>query len=187
MYKIKERIKGKLKENCGEMGFTALIAFLVVMLIFSFAFETSQRYITAGCVKQSMYNALISNGEDNFDAIYSCMRESGEGAYEADGTGNWIDAGNMDSVYKELADVTGGEYDDGSNKIVVNDKYGNALYVIKDIKLQIINPSVTSGTNSSIYYEKATFTLAMPFFVAGDKLPNITVPMKVTVKYTPKF
>lgn len=179
------KIRRKLKENRGEMGFVSLIAFMTVMLIFSVIFESSQRYITAECVKQEFYNALVNNCTDNYANVYDTFREDGEGAYQPTGYGGWTQTYDTSGIYSEVADVTGGT--NASNTIVVKDKSGNILYSINNINIIVQNPSTTDEAHAVQYTETAKFTLSMPFVIAGSIMPNITLQMEATAGYTPKY
>lgn len=172
---------GALKSRRGEAYLYVIVVLIVTLLIFSVILQTVRVYSYAGKSKTLVQTALAESCIQNYSAVYYGMREGNTGAYVPDGSGDFSPAANTDQVRRYLLGDCGFK-EDGS-ALVKPDAGGNTLFGIDNLSVSVTNPSDGSGN----YSESATYTLSVPFFIAGNILPDITVHLSVKSGYTAKY
>lgn len=182
---------GKLKEN--RAGVYIYGSFIIVALVIVLAafMEYFRIYITVGIVEKAYEKAMLSVAIENYDEIFTTVREGAQIGGCFDG-GNetlidsverpvWVGTNDFGDILGELASVLDVEYDGGDAVKLVDNK-GMLMYRVSNLNMRIIE---SPSYNSALMYElEGSFDISLPVYFCGKKilLCDLTVPSKAAWK-----
>lgn len=181
----------KLKENRASMYIYASFIIVAVVIVLSAFIEYFRIYVTIGIVEKAYEKAMLSVAIENYDEIFTTVREGTQMGGNFDG-GNetlidstekpiWINVNDFGDILGELANVLNVEYD-GESAIKLVDSKGMLMYRVSNLS---INITETSGYNAKQRYElKGSFDISLPVYFCGKQLAvcDLTVPAKAAWK-----
>lgn len=163
----------------------AVIIVLVIALIACAIFEYVRLNIIAQGVRDAVQSAVISVAAENYDDVYSALREGYSGGYSYGGSG-WSERLDLGDIYGRLDGLLGLLRVSG-----IHVKYTGDIveYRLSNLDVNIINAPFAPADreNSQKFLAEATVDLEVPLSFGWSAL----LPMRITVKckagYTPKF
>ena len=169
-----------LKDKRG-LSFPIIIGILVAgLIIASFIIQIGTIYVVTGGVNDEVQGVLTDDVENNISTVYYGMRAGTTAAYVPDGQGGWTDETTTARFYSDIQSQLG--LNSNMQKI---DSSGGLHYTIADLHVTIHNPAV--GDPSSHYSETATYTLEVPYIVAGSALPSFKTNLSAKSGITNEF
>ncbi len=178
------RIRKILRSKKGQ-GFPLTIAIVLVLIIlFTGISEYLRLMIVAQGVRDALQDAVIATVTQNYDEVYHGIREGYSGGYQpvADDFEESLDYGN---IYGRLADTLGLEYTGTYEKRTNNNELEFAVY---DLDVDVSNaPLATSDSATQRFEIDSYITLEVPVSFGGELLPSMTIRLKTTAGYIPKF
>lgn len=180
-------IKNKLIEEKGisttTLGFGKIF---LILFIFYLIFTMMNIISLITNSREIVQSATIATVQRNYAKVYHTSRESYSGGYRPNGTGfyeSYID--DTTSLIKYLTQNDILNVVDGDNlalaKVSANRE---KLYSITNIKVNVNNEPIRSGTQKFVITTRYNFEYPINFF--GNKF-NVSVPIKVSVKHTAKY
>ncbi|ADY54433.1 MULTISPECIES: hypothetical protein [Clostridia] len=180
-----EKIKQILQGKSGS-GFPLIIAIaLSLVIIFTGISEYFRLVIVAQGVRDAVQTAVISTVNDNYDDVYHGVREGYSGAYQpiAEDFEESIDYGD---IYDRLDGVLGLSYSGGYHEKRTPD--GKLEFKVWNLEVDIRNAPFASGDQASSRFEAdSTIMLEVPVSFGGKLLPPMTIKVKTSAGYTPRF
>ncbi len=182
---------GKLKENRASAYIYASFIIVAVVIVLSAFIEYFRIYVTVGIVEKAYEKAMLSTAIENYDEIFTTVREGTQMGGNFDG-GNetlidsvekpiWVNINDYGDILGELADVLNIEYD-GESAIKLIDNKGMIMYRVSNLNINIIE---TAGYSGEQRYElKGSFDISLPVYFCGKQLLtcDLTVPAKAAWK-----
>ena len=159
--------------------FTSVLV-IAFFMIFSVMYQQYKIHVICSGVKDAVQNSITENLIDNYSTVYYGQRDGYTGNYVYK-DGNWNDASDTSSVAKHLEKVlnlTGSD-----DNLTGKDNTGAEEYCISGLTISVDNPK----DNTTVYKEKASFTLKIPVAFCGGILPDITTNMTVYSGFVPKY
>lgn len=180
-----DRIRQILKDKSGT-SFPLIIAITLSLVIISTGIsEYFRLVIVAQGVRDAVQTAVISTVNDNYDDVYHGVREGYSGAYQpiAEDFEESIDYGD---IYDRLDGVLGLSYSGGYHEKRTPD--GKLEFKVWNLEVDIRNaPFASSDQASSRFEADSTIMLEVPVSFGGKLLPPMTIKVKTSAGYTPKF
>ena len=170
-----------IKDRRGEAHLYVIVILIITLIIFSVILQVVRVYSYAEKSKTLVQTALSESCIQNYSNVYYGMREGNTGAYVPNGNGNFSPATSTSQVDEYLVNECG--FKANGSTLSKPDTGGNTLFSINDLSINVTNPSDESGN----YKETATFTLSVPFFIASNILPDISVQLSAESGYVTKF
>jgi len=181
MEKIKRILQGK-----SGAGFPLIIAIaLSLVIIFTGISEYFRLVIVAQGVRDAVQAAVISTVNDNYDDVYHGVREGYSGAYQpmAEDFDESLDYGD---IYDRLDSILGLAYRGGYHEKRTSD--GKLEFKVWNLEVDIRNAPFASGDQASARFEAdSTIMLEVPVSFGGKLLPPMTIKVKTSAGYTPRF
>lgn len=172
-----------LRDKRGTAMPLAIAVTLSVLLILCAAFEFCRVYLIASGVRDAAQSAIIAVATENYDDLYSPLREGYAAGYKFNGS-RWQEKIDQASVYEEMDQLLGLTTSGGKHIKMAG---GKMEYALSGLSMTYKNgPLVPSGT-SSAFGATAAVTLEVPVSFAGDALPPLIIRLKIRAEYTPKF
>jgi len=179
------KIKRILKDKSGE-GFPLIIAVtLSLVIIFTGISEYFRLMIVAQGVRDAVQTAVISTVNDNYDDVYHGVREGYSGAYQpmADDFDESLDYGD---IYERLDKILGLKATSFYHEKRTSD--GKLEFKVWNLNVDIRNAPFASGDQASARFETdSTIMLEVPVSFGGKLLPPMTIKVKTSAGYTPRF
>ncbi len=179
------RLKSTLG-NCRGSALPLTVAItLSLLLIFAGISEYFRLLIVAQGVRDTMQTAVITVVNDNYDDVYHSVREGYSGAYQpvADTFEESLDYSDIYAIMGEILELT---YEDGT--YIQYTSQGEMEFKIWDLDVDIENAPIASGDiESERFIVTSTIELEVPVSFGGSMLPSMTITLKTSAGYTPKF
>ena len=178
------RLKNKLTENKGisttTIGFGKLL--LIISIFYSiFTITTIITLITNS--RDLIEDATVETIQRNYAKLYHTSRESYSGGYRPSTVGFYESYINDEtSIIDNL--TKNDKLTLVEQKLVKVDKNNQKLYSIADIRLEVNNEPLQSGTQK--FNIKVDYTFEYPI-VFWSKEYSLKVPITVQAKHTAKF
>lgn len=182
--KIFYRAKNKLKDDKGIS--TTIIGagkLFLIFAIFYLIYTTTTIINLVTNSRELIESATVETIQRNYSKLYHTERESYSGGYRPSG-GDFYESYIEDdlSIINSLTKNDKLTYvDDSLSKISKN---GQILYSISNIKVDINNEPIRSGTKKFIMTTRYNFKYPINFF---GKNFDIDLPMKVKAKHSAKY
>ncbi|WP_250277573.1 hypothetical protein [[Clostridium] colinum] len=184
--KLKFRlIKNKFAEEKGisttTIGFGKLF---LILFIFYLIFTMMNIIFLITNSREIVQSATIATVQRNYAKVYHTSRESYSGGYRPNGIGfyeSYIDDTTSLIQYLTKNDKLNLVDAYNLNKVGAN---GEKLYAINNIKVNVNNEPIRSGTQKFLITTRYNFEYPINFF--GNEF-NVVVPIKVSVKHTAKY
>lgn len=177
-------LKNKTKEENGMsttiMGFGKM---LLIFSIFFMVFHTINITTLLTSSRELIEDATIETLQKNYANLYHTSRESYSGGYRPSEVG-FLEKYILDksSIINNLSKNEGLQIvDENISKL---DKNNKILYEIKDIKMNVNNEPIRSGSQRFIITTRYIFEYPIVFFGSEH---FIKVPIKIKVKHTGKY
>lgn len=180
-----EKIKQLLKDNKAST-FPFIIAItLSLVIIFCGISEYFRLVIVAQGIRDAVQTAVISTVNDNYDDVYHGVREGYSGAYQpiAEDFEESLDYGD---IYDRLDGILGLSYSGGYHEKRTSDS--KLEFRVWGLSVDIRNAPFASGDQSSARFEAdSTIMLEVPVSFGGKLLPPMSIKVKTSAGYTPRF
>lgn len=174
-----------LSGNRGNSYPLALCAALAIIIISCGAYEYIRLMIIAQGVRDGVQSAIISVATENYDDVYSALREGYSGGYANNGGGfsEQLDLGN---VYGRL-DTLMGLRREGARHV----KYisGVVEYRVSNLSVTVENaPFAPSNRDAARKFKAdAKMFLEVPLSFGWSGLPPMRITLNCRAGWTPKF
>ncbi len=181
---ILKRIKNKLKENKGASATIIGVSkiFLVIFIFYLiFIVTTAITLITNS--RDLVEDATVETIQRNYAKLYHTSRESYSGGYRPNTAGfyeSYID--DKTSIINNL--TKNDKLTLVEEKLVKLSKDNQELYSISDIKVDVNNEPIQSGTQK--FRIKTSYTFEYPVVFWGKEYV-LKVPITVQAKHTAKY
>jgi hypothetical protein len=174
-----------LWQNRSGMGYPlAIVIVLVVLLLSCCIFEYFRLSIIAAKVRDAAQSAVLSVATENYDLVYSGLRQSYSGGYTRSGNG-WTETWTTGDVYKRISQELG-LIQEGSN--YVRRTSNQTEYSISGLKVKIINsPFAPSSHSPQQFTAEAQIRLTVPLSFGWGHLPPMQAHLTVKAVYRPRF
>ncbi|PHS29909.1 MAG: hypothetical protein COA82_12130 [Alkaliphilus sp.] len=168
-----------LRNKDGNAAILACAIVICLMLLFSVISEYFRLKIIAEGVRSAVQSSVISVAVQNYDEVFTTLREGYSGAFELDG-GSWKSRVDKGSVMSNLSDFLG---------LVNGRRYsGQRLeYEISNLDVNILNTTFADTSNSETFKAEVFWNLEVPLSFGWDMLPPLRIQMKVKAGYTARF
>ncbi len=181
MTKLKRIIKDK---KAGSYPLAICIA-LAIVIISCGVFEYIRLMVIAQGVRDGVQSAILSVATENYDDVYAALREGYSGGYANYGSGfdEQLDLGD---VYGRLDSLLGLKRE-GARHV----KYTSGVmeYRVSGLNVNVINapfaPSNRDGAQK--FLAEATIYLEVPLSFGWSALPPMTITLKCSAGWTPRF
>lgn len=167
-----------MKKQKGFIFPFLLISILVVFMFLSILVKYSGSIAIARQVENKIYQAVIDILAENWDKVYSSIREGYSGAYSYDISGIFDEVYSVSNTKTRI-----NQYLSLNNNQRI-DSYGKILYQIDNIKTNISNISFKDDTLD--FHVQITADLKIPFEFLGYQ-QKIEIPIDLKSKYSKKF
>lgn len=174
-----------LKNQSGQ-GIPMILAIVLCCLVLAcVTFEYMRLMIIAQGVRDSVQSAIVDVATENWDEVYSGLREGYSGGYQFSGS-SWSHNITSGNVYTRLQQVLGIKYEDGQYV-----KYtGTDLeYRLSNLKLEVENAPLAPSVPEGITQLNVTgaITVDIPLSFGFGHLTPLQITMKLNAKYVPRF
>lgn len=167
----------KLKEERAGVYIYGVFLMLAIVIVAAAFMEYFRIYGTVGMVEKAYEKAMLSVAIENYDDIFTTVREGTQIGGMFDG-GNetrigsiekpvWVCINDFGDILEELIDVLQIEYD-GETAIVLRDNAGSLMYRISDLKMNIAQAG--SYDDIPIYEINGSFDIELPVYFCGRQL-----------------
>jgi hypothetical protein len=179
------RIKCIIKEKKGSSFPLAVAVALALVFIMCGIYEYMRLMIIASSVRDAVQSAIIATVNDNYDEVYSGVREGYSGGYALSGA-VWEDRLDYGDIYSRLDRVLGLRESGG-----VHIKYAGEKveFKLSNLSVNIVNatfaPSDPHGMQK--FLADAAILLEVPVAFGGKTLLPMRINLKVKAGYIPKF
>lgn len=180
------KLKMILKNKKGNGAIYACIIVLVLMLIFTVISEYLRLQMIAKGVRDALQTSIILVATQNYDDLYSGIREGYSGGYELSPNDKWKSCIDIGSVYYHL-DSTLGLKNNGVYHMKIS---GDEIeFKLSNLDLEIINSPLAPNNPDGERKFSATgkILLEVPLDFGWDMLPPMKINIGVKAGYTPKF
>lgn len=163
-----------LKDKKGEMFPMTVAVAICLLFLLLVAMEFFKLMITASGIKDAYEEAMISVVTDNYNEVYTCVREGYASGQIPTGYGfnATVDIGDVEERLSGLLGLTSS----GGTLNKVTDA-GNIQYQISDINVTVPNtPILRSGQK---FYAEGTLKMTIPVLFAGHRLFDVPINLKV--------
>ena len=180
-----DKIKQILRRKDGA-GFPLIIAItLSLVMIFTGISEYFRLMIVAQGVRDAVQAAVISTVVENYDDVYHGVREGYSGAYQPY-AGDFEESLDYGDIYDRLDNILGLSYSSGYHEKRTPD--GKLEFKVWNLEVDIRNAPLASGDQASARFEAdSTILLEVPVSFGGKLLPPMTIKVKTSAGYTPRF
>ncbi|SES65335.1 hypothetical protein [[Clostridium] polysaccharolyticum] len=172
-----------LKKNDGSTVIDVAVWVLVMLIIFSVAFEYIRVQIICYNLKDTFENEIQTVLSENYDEVYAGFRESRavggqfeggpEGAAEDNEEPEWIDLNDSGDVEQEIEDLLAMDS--------LEDPNGS--FEIRDIKVKVRNGS---DTDTGKYEVNGSMKVLVPIKIVGITVKT-SVPVKTKIVYNEMY
>ena len=186
-----DKIKQILREKCGS-GFPLIIVItLSLVIIFTGISEYFRLMIVAQGVRDAVQAAVISTVVENYDDVYHGVREGYSGAYQPY-AGDFEETLDYGDIYDRLDGILGlsssGAGSPGGSYHEKRTPDGKLEFKVWNLDVDIRNAPLASGDQASARFQAdSTILLEVPVSFGGKLLPPMTIRVKTSAGYTPKF
>lgn len=176
-----KRLQKHLRNNKGSGALWAVILTLVVLTIACAVYEYARLQIIASGVRDAVQSAIISVANDNYNEVYSGVREGYSGGYELQSSDNWEDWMDTGDVYAKLDELLGL---DGSH---AKSTGGKVEYSLSDLTVDITNAPFAQPASENRFFGDVTLHLEVPLSFGWEALPKMSMTLKLSAGYRQKF
>lgn len=175
----------QLLQNRSGMGYPlAIVIVLVVLLLSCCIFEYFRLSIIAAKVRDATQSAILSVATENYDLVYSGLRQSYSGGYTRSSYG-WTETWTTGDVYKRISQELG-LIQEGSN--YVRKASNQTEYSISGLQVKILNsPFAPSSRSVQQFTAEAQIQLSVPLSFGWGHLPPMQANLTVKAVYRPRF
>lgn len=159
---------------------TVAVALALIIIMCGIS-EYMRLMIIASGVRDAVQSAVIATANDNYDNVYSGVREGYSGGYEICGS-SWEPSLDYGDIYDRLDNTLG--LKNGHIKYA-----GETVeFKLSNLTVNIINtPFAPSDPGEQNFLADAAINLEVPVSFAGKLLPPMRIKIKVKAHYVPKF
>jgi len=137
--------------------------------------------VIAGGVRDSLQAAVLSVATQNYDEVYTGLREGYSGGYIKTEQNIWEQAFDVGDVYAELDKLLGLE--DEHNK-----KSGDKEeFQLSDLDIEMINTPFAPSSSDNKLTVNAKIRLQVPLSFGWAGLPKVIITVRTSAKYISKF
>lgn len=174
-----------LSNRSGNAFPLAITLALSIIIISCGIFEYMRLMIIASGVRDAVQSSIISVSTENYDEVYNGLREGYAGGYELSGS-NWLANIDTGDVYDQLDNTLGLQYENGYHVKYAGEK---VEYSLSGLSVNIINASFapSNGESAGSFLAEATVLLEVPLSFGWEALPPMSIKLKLSAGYTPKY
>ncbi|MGV8147022.1 MAG: hypothetical protein ACLKAL_10975 [Alkaliphilus sp.] len=178
--RVSKRIRNAINNKDGSSAVLACAIVLCLILLFTVISEYLRLQIIAQSVHGATQSAVISLAVENYDDVFTGLREGYSGGFELDSRGRWNTRIDEGAVFTNLSTALG---------LVNGRRYsGDRLeYTLSDLVVNIKNTSFAQVGNTDKFTAEVWITLEMPLTFGWERLPPLRIRMRVRAGYTAKF
>lgn len=179
------KLHGIIREKKGT-SFPLIVAVALALAIIMCGISEYMRLmIIASGVRDTVQSAVIATANDNYDDVYSSVREGYSGGYELYGS-SWEASLDYGDIYDRL-DRTLGLWSESGYHV----KYAgeSVEFKLSNLSVNIINaPFAPSNSDEAQkFLADAAISLEVPISFGGKLLPSMRINLKVRAQYVSKF
>ncbi|WP_394347497.1 hypothetical protein [Xylanivirga thermophila] len=176
-------LKNKLRDDMGNMLPFVAIMVLGLLIVFTGITEYMRLQIIAKGVRDAIESAVISVSVENYENVYSPLRESYSGGYKLKND-NWKEVIDSGDVYKELSELLGLEKQE---KYYVKKAGESYEYKLSNLEVRVINSSLAPIKNKHKFSAESFINLEVPLSFGWEHLSPMKIRLKVKSEYAAKF
>ncbi|MFR9542923.1 hypothetical protein RFF05_17930 [Bengtsoniella intestinalis] len=179
------RCKAALANTKGSAVPLTVAITLALLLLFTGISEYFRLMLIAQGVRDTLQTAVIAVVNDNYDDVYHSVREGYSGAYRPVAE-TFEESLDYSDIYALMDDTLGLTYDNGY--YVQYTSQGEVEYRLWGLDVDIENAPISSGDIASQrFVVDSTLKLEVPVSFGGTLLPSMTITLKTSAGYTPRF
>jgi len=172
-----------IKRKSGNTMPLAVALTLALLLIVFCVFEYMKMMIITTGVRDAVQSAVISVAVENYDEVYSGLREGYSGGYNLTASG-WEQIIDCKDIYAELDKILGLTNQDDQHIKYTNEKVEFKVY---DFDMTIINAPFAPNAVSSNFIADSTIKVEVPVSFLDKELLPLIINLKIKSTYLPKF
>jgi len=177
-----KKMKRILNNSGNSTPFTIAMILGLLIIICTMA-EFFRLVIIVSGVRDGLQQAVLSVATTNYDETYNGLREGYSGGYILNGE-RWVE--NMDSgdIYTQLDElletVKSGDYH-------VKGQGDGYEYRLSSLVLELENPQLAPEDTADNFTAVARITIEVPLSFGWQAIPPLTLEIRTSAEYMPKF
>ena len=172
----------KIKEKTGNMLPLAVAIILGVLIVFTGIIEYMRLQIIAKDVRDAVQTAVLVVSVENYENIYSSIKEGYSGAYTLKDNG-WQEVVDTGDIYSKLAELLGLEK---QGKLYIKKIDGGYEYSLSDLKINVINSPLAPKVKNNKFIAESYINLIVPLSFGWERIPPMNIRLKVRSEYLAK-